>query len=1091
MRRREILFALLCLLIPCYAVAQSVVKSEHIKTGWKFEKVMGASQSDAARGSAIRAVGNKPISSCLAVESLSNGVLPQECRLLRDFFCFTNDNAQGGIIAMDLGEVMPVTMVNSYSAHGPVGGTTWCEEFDGSRGPQVYTLYGSALASPDASNLTSAEWVKIAEVDTRPSDHTESWVGSYGVNIADANGGVIGNFRHIAWDVKSTLKPMCDNPNWTDTWYTELDVHTAQTAANGGDAIAAGSQLEEIIVVFKSHFDIGFTHAAPEIVNVYRTSMIDQALQIIDDSKRLPAEKQFSWTIPSWVAHQILWPGQDPVRRARVTEAIKNGRIVVHGLPVTFHTESLEAEDIVQSLKLNKRLSEELGVPISRSGKLTDVPSHSWILPTIMKNAGMDFLHIGVNPVNERPDVPLLYYWQGPDGSRLLTMHMQGYGSDPEFGHGLFPPKDWKYKHWIAMIVATDNAAPPRVEELEALLKQAEQTMPGVKVRLGKMEDFADAIFAEERGGAEIPIVEADMPDCWIHGVGTMPAKESLAKSTRMRMAGVKVLDSHLRAWGVARASITDSLDIAHERSLMFGEHTWGGNRNLEGRKAYAIEDFEEFVKSDKSAQYLIKTWNDHAAYIDSSAKITDALLSNAMDQLARGVAVKGDRVVVYNPLPWRRDAIVEIPDSGGKTFVADNLPACGYNTYPLISLKMADGEFAAAPERQLVENDFYKIILDRKHGGIVSIINKKDGREMVDQKADHAFGQYFFERFDSTQVLNYHLGCSHLNTVYGYNGRGCKGWNIRADLPGTPGYESAVAEYETMDIRRTATATEVVLKAAPKGIIKSKVTSKIVIPNNFAWIDVTVQLDDKQPEYWPQAGAIYLPVNAAEPQFRIGRLGAVVDPTKDFVRGSNRTYGYVNTGAMIGDRSGRGVAMAPLNNGLMSFGKKGICTIDPDYVPTEPLALASIFNTVWTINFPYWIDGSISSTVRIWATDDIEPGSLIDGSIEARNPVLAVRTDAKAGKMAKSVEGIKLSRSGVQLTTMEPAEGGGEMIRLWECAGQAANLTVTLPKGRGYTKAVPVDLRGEPIAEEPLKIDGDSFSFALGAYAPVSFVLR
>lgn len=466
-------------------------------------------------------------------------------------------------------------------------------------------------------------------------------------------------------------------------------------------------------------------------------------------------------------------------------------------------------------------------------------------------------------------------------------------------------------------------------------------------------------------------------------------------------------------------------------------------------------------------------------------------MLSNAMDQLVRGVAVKGDRLVVYNPLPWRRDAIVEIPDSGGKTFMARDLPACGYNTYPLKNLKLIQGEFASTPDRQVVENDFYKISLDRKRGGIVSIINKKDGREMVDQKADHAFGQYFFERFDSTQVLNYHLGCSHLNTVYGYNGRGCKGWNIRADLPGTPGYESSVAEYETMEIRRTSTATEVVLKAAPKGIIKSKVTSKIIIPNDFAWIDVTVQLDDKQPEYWPQAGAIYLPVNAVDPQFRIGRLGAVVDPAKDFVRGSNRTYGYVNTGAMIGDRSGRGVAMAPLNNGLMSFGKKGICTIDPDYVPTEPLALASIFNTVWTINFPYWIDGSISSTVRIWATDDIEPGSLTDGSIEARNPVLAARTTAQAGKMPKSAEGIKLSRSGVQLTTMEQVEGVGEMIRLWECAGEAVDLTVTLPKGRGYTKAVPVDLRGEPLAEEPLNIDGDSFSFVLGAYAPVSFVLK
>ena len=363
-------------LFSLLAFSQVTVLKEHIKAGWDFTTITRPSFSDAALHSKITVAWNKPQPSCLSPDGLHNGVLPRECRLLRDFFCFTNDNAQGGRIVMDLGKTIPVTMVNSYSAQGPVGGTTWCEEFDGARAPQVYTLYGSASEKPDPNNLASNEWVKIAEVDTRPDSSGATWIGQYGVNIKELNGGLLGEFRWLAWDVKPTLMPGV-NPNWTNTWYTELDVHTAETIKNAGDAVMAGTQLKEITVAYKTHFDIGFTHPAPEIVKIYRTGMIDHALKLIDESQQLPPDKRFAWTIPSWVAYQILWEGQDPVRRARIVQAIKNGSLVVHGLPVTVHTESLGLEDLVFGLSLNTKISHDIGIPLSRSGKMTDIPSHS------------------------------------------------------------------------------------------------------------------------------------------------------------------------------------------------------------------------------------------------------------------------------------------------------------------------------------------------------------------------------------------------------------------------------------------------------------------------------------------------------------------------------------------------------------------------------------------------------------------------------------------------------------------------------------------------------------------------------------------
>jgi hypothetical protein len=98
----------------------------------------------------------------------------------------------------------------------------------------------------------------------------------------------------------------------------------------------SGAAVREVIVVFKTHFDIGYTDLASNVVTKYRTTMMDQALKVVDQNKDLPAEQQFIWTIPGWPMHKILqdWPGQSEDRKARVFQAFKDGRFVVHARPI-------------------------------------------------------------------------------------------------------------------------------------------------------------------------------------------------------------------------------------------------------------------------------------------------------------------------------------------------------------------------------------------------------------------------------------------------------------------------------------------------------------------------------------------------------------------------------------------------------------------------------------------------------------------------------------------------------------------------------------------------------------------------------------
>ena len=102
---------------------------------------------------------------------------------------------------------------------------------------------------------------------------------------------------------------------------------------------------------------------------------------------------------------------------------------------------------------------------------MTDVPCHSWIMPTLLRRAGVEFLHLGCNAGSSSPEVPLLFWWEGPDGSRLLTMYIaEGYGT------GLMPPADWPYKTWLALIHTGDNAGPPKPEQVETVAAGSRET---------------------------------------------------------------------------------------------------------------------------------------------------------------------------------------------------------------------------------------------------------------------------------------------------------------------------------------------------------------------------------------------------------------------------------------------------------------------------------------------------------------------------------------------------------------------------------------------------------------------------------------
>jgi len=272
--------------------------------------------------------------------------------------------------------------------------------------------------------------------------------------------------------------------------------------------------LENVIIVYKTHFDIGYSSTVHDVVHEYRTEMADRVLEAIEKNGRQPKEKQFVWTLSGWPMKQILWPGQTPERREKIEQAIRSGNLAVHAYPFTTHTETAEIEDLVRGLNISSTLARRYDRPLSVSAKMSDVPGQSWILPTLFAHAGIKFYHMGGPLVNITLGLPPMFWWEGPDGSRLLTLYNNGYGS------GDLPPDGWPHKNWVSIRMTGDNQGPPEPETVSRDL--AFYARLGVRAKVGTMDDFADAILGEDL--SPLPVVRSDIGDTWIQGPMSLPA---------------------------------------------------------------------------------------------------------------------------------------------------------------------------------------------------------------------------------------------------------------------------------------------------------------------------------------------------------------------------------------------------------------------------------------------------------------------------------------------------------------------------------------------------------------------------------------
>ncbi len=355
---------------------------------------------------------------------------------------------------------------------------------------------------------------------------------------------------------------------------------------------------KNIHLIFKTHLDVGFTDYASVVVNNYFSKYIPASLRMAREMRERGQPERFLWTTGSWLIYEYLEQAQ-PAARKEMEEAIVRGDIAWHALPFTTHTELEDAELFRFGLRLAKRLDERFGRQ-TIAAKLTDVPGHTRGIVPLLAEAGIKFLHIGVNPGSTVPSVPPLFRWQDDSGAELMVMYESGYGS----AFNIPGMEDA-----LAFGHTSDNMGPQSVDEVLEVYRDKRSLFPGAQVFASTLDAFARKLEAVR---ATLSVVNAEIGDTWIHGVGSDPIKVSRYRELlRLRLAWMRE----------KKASYEDERFFNFNRKLMLvPEHTWGMDEktHLDDHEAYDAVSFKK-ARGKPNFKKFESSWVEKRAYISNA----------------------------------------------------------------------------------------------------------------------------------------------------------------------------------------------------------------------------------------------------------------------------------------------------------------------------------------------------------------------------------------------------------------------------------------------------------------------------------------
>jgi alpha-mannosidase len=798
-------------------------------------------------------------------------------------------------------------------------------------------------------------------------------------------------------------------------------------------------QKANIHLTGNAHIDAAWLWPWTETVEVVRQTF-GTALQLMDEYPK--------YTYTQSAAQYDEWEEQKyPSAFKQIQQRVKEGRWeMVGGMWVEPDLNMPDGESQVRQLLVGKRyFQSKFGVDV-KIGWNPDSFGYNWQLPQIYKRSGVDYFVTQKMTWNDTNQLPLkLFWWQSPDGSRVLTYFPHDYANriEPVNMADAFAQASSRNPGTQEMMhlygVGDHGGGPTR-----AMLDTGDRWLEPDKAYAKLDYGVAGSFFSEVE-----PHLDTAHAPVWNYK--TLGAGDTKLPAPPTGEVSIPVWNDELYFEyhrGVMTTQAKHKRNMRESEEQMLNAEKWSSLAWLSGTP-YPSSDLNEAWK-----KVLFNQFHDLAAgsgigviYQDAQKDYdmvrftADEATAHASNTIASYIntesAGKGAAVLVFNPLSWQRSDLaeftvqlpgsassVQVVDAGGKVLSAEtsvanretntfhvralvpDVPSLGYSlVYVRPGTGSAPATVEASADGHTIENEFVRVTVDPKTGCISSLVNKKTNFNAIAQG-----------------------GCGNLLQAFVDTPKDYDAWNIDA------GFDKVFTNLDMVD------SVELTEHNALRATIRvtrhwqaSKFVEDISVYHGLPRVEVVADIDWHERHKLLKA-AFPLAASGPEATYEIP-YGSIERPT---TRNNSVEDAKFEVPALrwadLGDQKN---GFSLINESKYGYDAKGnVLRLSLLRSPTWPDPEADQGNQ----HFAY----ALYPHSGTWK----EALTMRQG-YDFNYRLRAMQVAEHPGKLPASYAFVKTDADNVVVTAMKKTEDGdGLLVRFFEWAGKSGNVTLTLPPG-------------------------------------------
>jgi len=546
----------------------------------------------------------------------------------------------------------------------------------------------------------------------------------------------------------------------------------------------------KVFICPKVHNDVGYTDLQPH-VNELDNRNTDAALDIMAKFPFYKFNFETAWLVDNYL------DCRPPAYRQKFFDWAAKGRATINAFYLNLMTGLCSGEEMYRAMYFTQRLRREHGSNFDFAC-LTDAPSHSWFLPSLLKDVGVKAFSNGSN----QSRAPILhfsdlnenspFYWEGLNGERVFMWFARSYTqwkrlTGPDFLNRAanfdylktsvpqfltqFLRREYAPDAVMIYGAYVDNAAIPETGEAE-LIERWNREFEFPKLVVASDAEYFG--YIDKHFGARLPVYRGDAGAYWEDGVASTAVATTLNRRAHDLLPAAETTASFATLFDPRNRYPAEDFRGAWKNVLFYDEHTWGAHNSV----------------SQPDREFVTRQWEIKESYATRANLDARNLLARGFNRLCQQLDVEGDTVLAFNWQNWPRtepleveidqtrrlvdlqtgkavplDVVVQKDGWRRVRFLAEQVPPMGYRGYAIRGLDPAPAPGNEKAAGNTIESPFYRLTVDPMTGGIKSLVDKIENKELVDARAPVGLNEYVYVTGgEGSLILNHTFGTPPAN---------------------------------------------------------------------------------------------------------------------------------------------------------------------------------------------------------------------------------------------------------------------------------------------------------------------------------------